>query len=293
MIRFLPLLFLPIPAYVLGVFISNIFLLKYLISIPFLLVFVIIWITFINVNPYDTNQNKYTILENIPSEFIPKMTMVSDVDPNKLEFPLILKPVICSKTGNDVYKINNFEELKNINFTKNYMIQEYSPYDREVGILYERMPWEENGRIISIIEKLGNSPIRKWCYGDDKCKNRKDLITDQLQFTIDKISKLIPNFYVGRYDVRFKDDSSFSKGENFHVVEVNGTLGFDLAKGTESFVDVSLINQRWFWMRILCGLYNIFSLNGYGPGETVEVMSITLANTLRCKDWEKLFSLYT
>jgi hypothetical protein len=261
--------------------------------VSFGLVFFIIWILFLYVNPYDKGQNKYTILENIPSKFIPPMTMVNDMNPDNITFPLILKPVICTKTGNQVYKIDNFEELKSKNFDENYMIQGYSPYDREVGILYERFPWEKNGKIISIVEKLGTDHVRKWCFGDYKCQNRKDLITDKLEFVIDSISKLIPNFYVGRYDIRFKDDDSFSQGENFHIVEVNGTLGFDLAKGTEEFAEVSLLNHRWFWSRLIIGAYNIINLRGYSPGNLLEILAITLKNAFECKDWEKLYSLYT
>jgi hypothetical protein len=301
MLEFIPLALMAVPAYVLGVFVSiivgaSILLSKRMHIVPSLIVpFVIIWVIFLNVNTYTKDQNKYTILENIPDKFVPSMHMLSDVeDVTRLKYPVILKPVICARTGNDVHKIDGPEEFSKFNINKkHYMIQAYSPYEREVGVLYERMPWEENGRIISIVEKIGRNPIRKWCFGKDKCKNRRDLITHKFQSKIDEISKMIPNFYVGRYDIRYRDDESLASARDFHVVEVNGTMGFDLAKSTEGFFDVSVINQRWFWSRILIGLYNIVSLNGYNPIDLMQVMFLSGKNTVQCRDWEKLFSMYT
>lgn len=300
MLEVIPLAFMAVPAYVLGLFISIIVGISLVLSkkihiIPSLLIsFIIIWIIFLNVNPYTTDQNKYTILDNIPKEFVPPMSMLADVqDVTQLNYPVILKPVVCARTGNDVRKLDSPNEFGSVSGAKDYMIQAYSPYEREVGVLYERMPWEKNGRIVSIIEKLGRNPIRKWCFGDDECKNRQDLITPQFQSKIDEISKMIPNFYTGRYDIRYQDDASIAIAKNFHIVEVNGTMGFDLAKSTEDFFDVSLINQRWFWSRMVIGFYNILSLNGYSPLNLGKVMILTITNAMKCGDWEKVFSMYT
>jgi len=300
MLEIVPIAFMAVPAYVLGLFISiivgaSILLSKRIHILPSLfLPFVVVWIIFLNVNPYTIDQNKYTILENIPEEFVPPMSMLSDVqDITQLKYPVILKPVVCARTGNDVRKLDGPGDFGSVSNSKDYMIQSYSPYEREVGVLYERMPWEKNGRIVSIIEKLGKNPIRKWCFGDDECQNRRELITPQFQSKIDEISKMIPNFYVGRYDIRYQDDASLANAQSFHIVEVNGTMGFDLAKSTENFFDVSVINQRWFWSRMMIGLYNIVSLNGYSPLNLGQVMVLTITNALKCRDWEKVFSMYT
>ncbi|MCC6546367.1 VTT domain-containing protein [Candidatus Sumerlaeota bacterium] len=48
------------------------------------------------------------------------------------------------------------------------------------------------------------------------------LITEALRDAFAKISDSMPEFYFGRYDVKFRDLESFLRGENFRVVEING-----------------------------------------------------------------------
>jgi len=48
------------------------------------------------------------------------------------------------------------------------------------------------------------------------------LLTPDLEESIDSISKEIPGFYFGRYDLRFKDVESLGKGTGFQIVELNG-----------------------------------------------------------------------
>jgi membrane protein DedA with SNARE-associated domain len=48
------------------------------------------------------------------------------------------------------------------------------------------------------------------------------LCTSGLADLIDSISKKIPGFYVGRYDVRYSTDDDLREGKNLHIVELNG-----------------------------------------------------------------------
>ncbi|MEO8376769.1 MAG: VTT domain-containing protein [Candidatus Sumerlaeota bacterium] len=48
------------------------------------------------------------------------------------------------------------------------------------------------------------------------------LITDQLRDAFAAIADSMPEFYFGRFDVKFLDLESFLRGENFRVVEING-----------------------------------------------------------------------
>ena len=59
--------------------------------------------------------------------------------------------------------------------------------------------------------------------------NMDYLITPKLNRIIDNISHRIPNFYVGRFDIRFYNISDLNKGK-FYILEVNGNMGFDLRK---------------------------------------------------------------
>ncbi|MEM7653820.1 MAG: D-alanine--D-alanine ligase [Pseudomonadota bacterium] len=50
-------------------------------------------------------------------------------------------------------------------------------------------------------------------------------ITEAMRQKFDKISRAIPEFYFGRFDVRFKDIESLQAGKDFKIVEVNGAGG--------------------------------------------------------------------
>ncbi|WP_196221400.1 ATP-grasp domain-containing protein [Sansalvadorimonas verongulae] len=53
-------------------------------------------------------------------------------------------------------------------------------------------------------------------------RDGRHLITEQLTDAFDRVSKDIDGFYYGRFDVRFANEESFVKGEDFRIVEVNG-----------------------------------------------------------------------
>ncbi|HUO01581.1 MAG TPA: VTT domain-containing protein [Rhizomicrobium sp.] len=46
--------------------------------------------------------------------------------------------------------------------------------------------------------------------------------SDALETRIDEISRTVPGFFIGRYDVRYPGEADIMKGENFKIVELNG-----------------------------------------------------------------------
>ena len=56
-------------------------------------------------------------------------------------------------------------------------------------------------------------------------RDGRDFVTNEMTDAIDKIAKDIPDFYFGRFDIRFKSMDDFQKGQNFKIVEVNGAGG--------------------------------------------------------------------
>ena len=48
------------------------------------------------------------------------------------------------------------------------------------------------------------------------------LYSRRLEERIDRISRQVPGFYVGRYDVRYKSESLLKAGKEFQIVELNG-----------------------------------------------------------------------
>lgn len=49
-----------------------------------------------------------------------------------------------------------------------------------------------------------------------------DWVTPEMTAAFDRISKSIPEFYFGRFDVRFDDLETVRKGKGFRIIEVNG-----------------------------------------------------------------------
>lgn len=48
------------------------------------------------------------------------------------------------------------------------------------------------------------------------------LWTEALEARIDQISRQMPGFFIGRYDVRYADDGDIMRGEGFKILELNG-----------------------------------------------------------------------
>jgi len=48
------------------------------------------------------------------------------------------------------------------------------------------------------------------------------LCSPALLETIDTISRKVPGFYIGRYDIRYTSETDLRAGRNFQIVELNG-----------------------------------------------------------------------
>ena len=49
-----------------------------------------------------------------------------------------------------------------------------------------------------------------------------DLLTEELLEVFDAVSRKLPEFFVGRYDIRYASDSELRAGHNFKIIELNG-----------------------------------------------------------------------
>jgi len=163
-------------------------------------------------------------------------------------------------------------------------------------VLYERHPFVRDGKghIISIVLKeIGDTwrpLICKHLYNKSdeltNCFVSNELITPELEKVIDDISKRIPNFYAGRYDVRFSNLEDFKKGKNFKILELNGVTGYD----GEYIVKPYTKFPRWFVLRIMIGLQNIILLNGHHILDMPMVFINTCKRYIKCNDYEQLWS---
>ena len=109
-------------------------------------------------------ESKKQIYDLIPWQFYPETIFVpantpigqisSEVKARNLDFPLVAKPDIGMK-GLSVKKLCNEKDLEDYsNQSKvDFLVQQFIPYENEVGIFYYRLPNEEKGHISGIVKK--------------------------------------------------------------------------------------------------------------------------------------------
>jgi hypothetical protein len=104
----------------------NLFL-KYDLLYVFSIIFIIQWIIFLNVNPCILKyNNKYTIMEEIPEKFRPNQQyLLSDINIKNINFPIIIKPIICSGDAQNIYIVKNKQDYINILLNKKININQY------------------------------------------------------------------------------------------------------------------------------------------------------------------------
>jgi len=107
---------------------------------------------------------KYTDIIRFDLELRPQTILVKvgdhleqikqEIEKNQITYPFVMKPDM-GRTARDIVKIFNEEQLQKhlASMHEDYVIQEFIDYPLEYGILYYRMPNEENGHITGITDK--------------------------------------------------------------------------------------------------------------------------------------------
>lgn len=109
-------------------------------------------------------ESKKEIYDLIPQAYYPKTILIKTntskekimaaVNADTLSFPLIGKPDIGMR-GLSVKKLENDNDI--VEYAKSsqvdFLLQEFIPFEKEVGIFYYRFPHEENGYISGIVGK--------------------------------------------------------------------------------------------------------------------------------------------
>lgn len=264
-------------------------------------VLIIIYYLILSCNPMNLHKGSKLDTMNYISEYtMPFIIYNKGINLHNLKYPLIFKPVLCQGSGRSVKLIKNyneaFEYVANVN--DKIIIQDYHPGPYEIGILYERNPFSKNGNIVSIVERNYKNTDLKTIWGSkiwDNDRNKKynnmfidrpDLITSQLTKKIDTITKLIPEMYVCRYDIRYDNDEDIKKGKNFSILEVNGTMGGDLRVYDSN---TYYYFGRWLCSRIFIGFCNLLKLNSNNIFEVIKSTPTRIKKAARCSDHEKIF----
>ena len=261
----------------------------------------------LSINPFNSwNISKITLLNKIQNKNKPR-TFIYDnnIDLNYLKYPVIFKPNICTGIGRNVKIIKCKKEA--INYIKNFkkihkneviIIQTFLNYKHEFGILYERFPWNKNGKIIALTEKIFDKKNNNKIWNNaafniegGSYHDRSYLINKKIEEDFDKISKSISkNMYVCRYDVLINNIQDLYN-EKFKIIEVNGVMGFDL-RIWDDIYDIKryfFLILRWLYVRVLIGIYNVLTFNGVNILKLLLNFGDKINLTLKCRDWEHFF----
>lgn len=273
--------------------------------------FIVQWIIFLNTNPYPlTQNNKLTVMELISKQYRPEIQFSLDELKNSsmhemnVNFPIIIKPSVCSGRRINVTIVKSQQALddyfrKNGNENaSNYMVQNYlsDEYDTEIGVLWEKMPWEKEGKIIEINAQPKYKKNKDELTEQDK-RDQRDrfdkkvetfnyLINDDLNKLFNDISKPIQGFNAGRYDILIKRLNDFQNGD-FKILEVNGIWG-----GQATMHEMTFGTIRWVIRRFIIGLGNMVTLRGYSPLTLLRVMFESYVKSNQCGNVLDMFSLY-
>lgn len=146
--------------------------------------------------------SKSEVLNHFDAEFVPKNIIVKPGQTDKLleklvntgiGFPLIAKPDVGER-GKEVKLIENEASLlKYIDTAKeNIIIQEYIDYPVELGVMFIRIPGEENGKITSIVRKDfphlmgdGKTSLRELIRNDSRGKYYYNLLCKEFESELD------------------------------------------------------------------------------------------------------------
>lgn len=239
-------------------------------------IFLLIIYFFMSANCGVIFEPKLYYLSKLPKQYvIPFIGINSYSQLSSLKYPMVFKPDQCTGGGLGVEKINNQQEGKEyldkmLKPGEFIIAQEYDDRPKEFSVMYERHPFLSSGRIIAITEKI---PIERkefdahnLGYTERKCNvvNYTNQATPEFNKLIDSITKHVPDFHVGRYDIKASSLDDLLKG-NFGILELNGLFGVDHRAYVHTLHEIDFINfftqLRWLIKRIIVGTQSNFVYN--------------------------------
>lgn len=275
----------------------------------FLLVFLVYFVAtilFFSVNRWNSDVTKYTLNQYFPTENRLNTYLLDTRNIHNVQFPCVIKPTICSGTNKRVSLINSRDELNRYLSDiapddDTYIIQEFYKANYEIGVLYEKIPFLNEGDIVSVVLKKSDSHWKPLKCGNIMNTENVECIdmTNNLRNTkfadvIRKISSQIHGFNAGRYDIGFENIEDLEKGR-FKIYELNGVMGYDLRAnlhGGENMYDTIkkyYYMFRWVVVRCFIGLINVVTLQ-ISPLDFLRNYKNSIHNYVKCSDWEYLFS---
>ena len=96
-------------------------------------------------------------------------------------------------------------------------------------------------------------------------RDASHLITPELSDRFDKIAQSMPEFYFGRFDIRFESVEKMMKGEGFNIIEINGA-GAEAIQAWDPDVTLFKLYREFFKAyRLLFKIGNLNRARGFKP----------------------------
>lgn len=153
-------------------------------------------------------ESKIDILNDIPKKYLPKTAFVSKADglqdvrkylkQKKISFPFICKPN-AGERGLYVEIIKNYDSLNDylLKYEDDFLIQEYIPYEIELGVFFYQLPDQSESGISSIVKKEflhvigdGTSTIADLMHRTSRAKMQQKRIAATYKNKLDRIPQL-------------------------------------------------------------------------------------------------------
>lgn len=247
-----------------------------------LFVLLIFFYLVLSINPLVNNKFKHGLMEYFYEDAIPYVTINKHNYKNKIgtfTYPIVFKPCMCSAFGNKVeliYNKSQAEKYMKKNLDETVMVQKLHKGPYEGTIMYEKNPITKNVNIIFVerVNPKNKDEIWFWKSSDSYkygyyAVHKPEFETPQLKAFTEKVCNKIPEFYLGRFDIRFSSHEDLKKGKNIGIIELNEQLCSDTRyNDRKSALYNGYIFCRWIYIRVLFGLCNVIRGNGASLKET-------------------------
>lgn len=269
-----------------------------LIIVSILLIFLLLRYLFYSVNPQMLLYTKSEILDPIRDYSADYMVINRNTFDNSilsnLKYPIVFKPDFCHNFANGVELIHN--ETQAQQYIKDsiddlIIFQEYHPGPYEGTILYSKHPIS-NTVSFSVVERLPSEKDKntQWLWKNAVSaqqhnyvsRNREDLETETLKKKIEMISDKLPEFYFGRYDIRFDSYDNLKNGEGFKILELNLNPSDTRVSQDKSFFYNSKLVIQLVLKRLEYGFINMVRLKSPSIKETIKFIKFNIYKLIKC-----------
>ncbi len=96
-------------------------------------------------------------------------------------------------------------------------------------------------------------------------RNAGHLITQELTDRVDKIAQSMPEFYFGRFDVRFESTDKLMQGEGLNIIEINGAGAEAIQAWDPNVPLMSLYREFFRSYKLLFRIGNLNRARGFKP----------------------------